>query len=228
MQIQTLLLIAPPILLALTFHEYAHAYVAHRFGDDTAKQNGRLSLNPLRHLDPLGTIMIFLVHFGWAKPVPVNPYRLKNPKKDMLWISAAGPLSNMILALISGLLLRFLFAAAGMPDQNSLMSLVMFMLIMSLQINLALAVFNILPIAPLDGSKILAGLLPARYENAIAQLERYGPFVLIGLIIIGRVADIPILGALIWPFVKFFSKIFAGMWGDCFDLKKKEICAGLE
>ncbi len=211
MQIQTLLLIAPPILLALTFHEYAHAYVAHRFGDDTAKQNGRLSLNPLRHLDPLGTIMIFLVHFGWAKPVPVNPYRLKNPKKDMLWISAAGPLSNMILALISGLLLRFLFAAAGMPDQNSLMSLVMFMLIMSLQINLALAVFNILPIAPLDGSKILAGLLPARYENAIAQLERYGPFVLIGLIIIGRVADIPILGALIWPFVKFFSKIFAGM-----------------
>ncbi len=211
MQIQTLLLIAPPILLALTFHEYAHAYVAHRFGDDTAKQNGRLSLNPLRHLDPLGTIMIFLVHFGWAKPVPVNPYRLKNPKKDMLWISAAGPLSNMILALISGLLLRFLFAAAGMPGQNSLMSLVMFMLIMSLQINLALAVFNILPIAPLDGSKILAGLLPARYENAIAQLERYGPFVLIGLIIIGRVADIPILGALIWPFVKFFSKIFAGM-----------------
>jgi Zn-dependent protease len=211
MQIQTLLLIAPPILLALTFHEYAHAYVAHRFGDDTAKQNGRLSLNPLRHLDPLGTIMIFLVHFGWAKPVPVNPYRLRNPKKDMLWISAAGPLSNMILALISGLLLRFIFAAAGMPGQNSLMSLVMFMLIMSLQINLALAVFNILPIAPLDGSKILAGLLPARYENAIAQLERYGPFVLIGLIIIGRVADIPILGALIWPFVKFFSKIFAGM-----------------
>ena len=211
MQIQTLLLIAPPILLALTFHEYAHAYVAHRFGDDTAKQNGRLSLNPLRHLDPLGTIMIFLVHFGWAKPVPVNPYRLKNPKKDMLWISAAGPLSNMMLALISGLLLRFLFATAGMPDQHSLMRLAMFMLIMSLQINLALAVFNILPIAPLDGSKILAGILPARFENAIAQLERYGPFVLIGLIIIGRVTDIPILGALIWPFVKFFSKIFAGM-----------------
>ena len=211
MQIQTLLLIAPPILLALTFHECAHAYVANRFGDDTAKQSGRLSLNPLRHLDPLGTIMIFLVHFGWAKPVPVNPYRLKNPKKDMLWISAAGPLSNMVLALISGLLLRFLIAATGMPAEHSIMSLILFMLIMSLQINLALAVFNILPIAPLDGSKILAGLLPARYENAIAQLERYGPFVLIGLIIIGRVTDVSILGGLIWPFVKFFSKIFAGM-----------------
>ncbi len=211
MQIQTLLLIAPPILLALTFHEYAHAYVAHRYGDDTAKLSGRLSLNPLRHLDPLGTIMIFLVHFGWAKPVPVNPLRLQNPKKDMLWISAAGPLANMILALISGLALRVLFATVGMPTEHSLMGLLMFMVVMSLQINLALAVFNILPIAPLDGSKILAGLLPARYENAIAQLERYGPFVLIGLIIIGRVTNVSILGGLIWPFVKFFSKLFAGI-----------------
>src|SRR5210317_879571 len=99
MNIQSLLLIAPPILLALTFHEFAHAYVAHRCGDDTAQQSGRLSLNPLRHLDPLGTIMIFLVQFGWAKPVPVNPYNLRNPKKDMLWISAAGPLANILLAL---------------------------------------------------------------------------------------------------------------------------------
>ena len=122
MQLQTLLLIAPPILLALTFHEYAHAYVANRFGDDTAKQSGRLSLNPLRHLDPLGTIMIFLVHFGWAKPVPVNPYRLKNPKKDMLWISAAGPFANMALALASGILLRLLIATAGEPHPIAILS----------------------------------------------------------------------------------------------------------
>ena len=108
MQFQTQLLIAPPILLALTFHEYAHAYTAYRSGDDTARQSGRLTLNPLRHLDPLGTIMIFIVHFGWAKPVPVNPNRLRNPKKDMLWISAAGPLANMVLALASGLLIRVL------------------------------------------------------------------------------------------------------------------------
>ncbi|MDP6179268.1 MAG: site-2 protease family protein, partial [Desulfatiglandales bacterium] len=113
MDIRTLLLIAPPILVALTFHEFAHAYVAYKYGDDTAKQNGRLTLNPLAHLDPLGTIMIFLVQFGWAKPVPVNPYRLRNPKKDMLWISAAGPLMNMFLALISGILLRLIFAVAG-------------------------------------------------------------------------------------------------------------------
>ncbi|UCG66738.1 MAG: site-2 protease family protein [Deltaproteobacteria bacterium] len=110
MEIRTLLLLAPPILLTLTFHEYAHAYVAYKYGDDTAKRSGRLTLNPLGHLDPLGTIMIFLVHFGWAKPVPVNPYRLRNPKRDMLWISAAGPLANMVLALMSGILLRLVFA----------------------------------------------------------------------------------------------------------------------
>ena len=164
MNLATLLLLAPPILIALTFHEYAHAYAAYRRGDDTARQLGRLSLNPLRHLDPLGTIMIFLVHFGWAKPVPVNPDLLKNPRKDMLWIAAAGPLSNMVLALVSGLLLRILFATEGMPDAHTgrVMGPLWFMVAMSLQINLALAIFNILPIAPLDGSKILSGLLPAR------------------------------------------------------------------
>jgi Zn-dependent protease len=211
MQIQTLLLIAPPILLALTFHEYAHAYVANRLGDDTAKQSGRLSLNPLRHLDPLGTIMIFLVHFGWAKPVPVNPYRLKNPKKDMLWISAAGPAANMILALASGILLRFIVATAGEADRYSFMGLLTYVVFMSLQINLALAIFNILPIAPLDGSKILSGLLPARFEKMLYFMERYGPFILLGLIIFGSVTGVSVLGGIIWPFVKFFSRMFAGI-----------------
>lgn len=213
MNLSTLLLVAPPILIALTFHEFAHAYAAYRYGDDTAKQLGRLSLNPLRHLDPLGTIMIFLVHFGWAKPVPVNPYRLKNPRKDMLWISAAGPLANIILALASGLMLRFLLAIKGTPDAHTgtAMELFVFMVIMSLQINLALAIFNILPIAPLDGSKILSGLLPVGFAKFMGVLERYGPFFLIGLIIIGRVTDVPILGSLIWPFVDFLSKLFAGI-----------------
>ena len=211
MQIQTLLLIAPPILLALTFHEYAHAYVANRLGDDTAKQSGRLSLNPLRHLDPLGTIMIFLVHFGWAKPVPVNPNRLKNPKKDMLWISAAGPAANMILALASGILLRLIVATAGEADRHSFMGLLTYVVFMSLQINLALAIFNILPIAPLDGSKILSGLLPAGFEKMLYFMERYGPFILLGLIIFGSVTGVSVFGGIIWPFVKFFSRIFAGI-----------------
>lgn len=212
MNIEKLLLIAPPILLALTFHEYAHAYIAHRLGDDTAKQRGRLTLNPLRHLDPLGTIMIILVHFGWAKPVPVNPSRLKNPKQDMLWISLAGPLSNMGLALVSGILLRFLNATVAPSGQHSpVMGLLIFVVFMSLQINLALAIFNILPIAPLDGSKILAGLLPDRHANIIYFLERYGPFILIGLIVIGQFTGVSLIGRKIWPFVEFFTGIFAGL-----------------
>jgi Zn-dependent protease len=211
MDFQTLLLIAPPILLALTFHEYAHAYAAYRYGDDTAKQSGRLTLNPLRHLDPLGTIMIFLVHFGWAKPVPVNPSRLGNPKKDMLWISAAGPLANMVLALASGLLIRVLLVMGNTPDRHTAIGLLFFILVMSLQINLALAIFNILPIAPLDGSKILSALLPARYGKLIYFLERYGPFILIGLILFGQATGVSVLGGLIWPFVDFFSALFAGI-----------------
>ncbi|MFC1799235.1 site-2 protease family protein, partial [Thermodesulfobacteriota bacterium] len=208
MNIQKLLIIAPPILLALSFHEYAHAYIANKFGDDTAKQSGRLTLNPLAHLDPIGTLMIFLVHFGWAKPVPVNPHRLRNPKKDMLWISAAGPLANMILALISGILLRFIFATVGAHNQHPIIDLLIYAVFMSLQINLALAIFNLLPISPLDGSKILFGLLPVKHEGKIYFLERYGPFILLGLIIFGRVTGVPILGGLIWPFVNFFGKIF--------------------
>ena len=211
MDIQSLLLIAPPILLALTFHECAHAYVAHLYGDDTAQKAGRLSLNPLRHLDPLGTIMIFLVQFGWAKPVPVNPYNLRNPKKDMLWISAAGPLSNMLLALISGLLFRLFSDSAMIADRDSLTGLLVIMVFLSLKINLALAIFNIIPIAPLDGSKILYGLLPPGFGKMILAIERYGPFILIGLIIFGRATGVSILGGLIWPFVDFFSKLFAGV-----------------
>jgi Zn-dependent protease len=155
--------------------------------------------------------MIFLVHFGWAKPVPVNPNRLRNPKKDMIWISAAGPLANMALALISGIFLRLLLLMAEAPEHNSVMGLLIFMVFMSLQINLALAIFNVLPIAPLDGSKILSGLLPDSYRKLIYFLERYGPFILIGLIIFGRVTGVSILGGAIWPFVKYFSKIFAGI-----------------
>jgi Zn-dependent protease len=211
MNIQSLLLMAPPILLALTFHEYAHAYVAHRYGDDTAQKSGRLTLNPLRHLDPLGTIMIFLVQFGWAKPVPVNPYNLRDPKKDMLWISAAGPLSNMLLALVSGLLFRLFSDSAMIAGRDSLTGLLVIVVFLSLKINLALAIFNILPIAPLDGSKILYGLLPPGFGKMIFAFERYGPYILLGLIIFGRITGVSILGGLIWPFVDFFSKLFAGI-----------------
>jgi Zn-dependent protease len=211
MDFQKLLLLVPPILLALTFHEFSHAFVANKYGDDTAKRSGRLTMNPLAHLDPLGTLMIFIVHFGWAKPVPVNPYNLRNPKNDMLWISVAGPLSNMLLALISGILLRLISITGIAVDQHSMMGLLIIMVNWSLIINLALAIFNVLPIAPLDGSKILFGILPSKYAKQIYLLERYGPFILIGLIIFGRVTGVSIIGTLIWSFVRFFSKLFAGI-----------------
>jgi len=211
MDLYTLLLLAPPILLALVLHEFSHAWAANKFGDDTARQMGRLTLNPLAHLDLLGTIMIFLVHFGWAKPVPVNPWKLKNPKQDMLWISAAGPMMNMLLALVSGILLSLLSPLAG-ESRVSVAGLGLVMLAYSLQINLALAIFNILPLAPLDGSKILFGLLPARFERYAVPLEKYGPFVLIGLIVAGHLTHVSILGIIIWPFVSFFSKLFTGFF----------------
>ena len=211
MDFERILLSAPVILLALTFHEFSHAYVANRFGDDTAKLSGRLTMNPLAHLDPMGTIMIFLVHFGWAKPVPVKLNNLKNPKQGMLWISAAGPLSNILLALICALLLRFFITMEITLQPGSAMVAFIEMIILSLRINLALAIFNLLPIAPLDGSKIMYGLLPYRFGKHIHLLERYGPVLLLGMIIFSYSTGVPILGRVIWPSVGFLMELFAGI-----------------
>jgi len=210
MNLQVIILLAPPILLALTFHEFMHGWVAYRLGDPTAKLAGRLSMNPLVHLDPIGTIMIFLVRFGWAKPVPVNPRYFSQPKRDMLLVSVAGPAANMLLALLSGLLLRSIYAGNFNFLPVNILKPVYNMVNFSLQINLALAIFNLLPVPPLDGSKILYGLLPYRYEYVYQYLERYGPFVLMGLIMFGMITRISILGAFIYPFVNFFSRLFAG------------------
>lgn len=210
MNLQVIILLAPPILLALTFHEFMHGWVAYRLGDPTAKLAGRLTMNPLAHLDPFGTIMIFLVRFGWAKPVPVNPRYFSQPKRDMLLVSVAGPAANMLLAFLSGLLLRSFYAGTFNFLPANILKPVYIMVKFSLQINLALAIFNLLPVPPLDGSKILYGLLPYRYEYVYQYLERYGPFVLMGLILFGMITRISILGAFIYPFVNFFSRLFAG------------------
>ena len=201
-----ILLLAPPILLALTCHEYAHGWVALRLGDPTAKMQGRLTFNPISHLDPIGTLMLFLVHFGWAKPVPVDPRYFSDPKRDMLWVALAGPAANMILAFASGILLTsFLgsgfFATAGGAFLGN-------MLLYSLQINLALAIFNLLPIPPLDGSKVLRGVLPYQYEHMADRLEYYGPYVLMGIIMLGFFTGISIFWIFIGPFVRFFSALF--------------------
>ena len=204
--VETILLLAPPILLAITFHEYAHGWMALKFGDPTAKMLGRLSLNPLVHLDPIGTLMLFLVHFGWAKPVPVDPRYFSDPKRQMLWVALAGPVANMILAFASGLLIVGFASSNLMFDSNT--ALFGNMLVYSLQINLALAVFNMLPIPPLDGSKILRGLLPHRHEHIAVEMARYGPWDLMSIILFGVMTGVSIFWMFIGPFVRFFSSLF--------------------
>ncbi len=203
-------LLIPVILFALSVHEYSHGMVAYRLGDPTAKYAGRLTLNPLSHLDPMGTIMLFLVHFGWAKPVPVDPSYFANPKRDMLWVAVAGPASNMVLAFFSGLVIRFINTYPALFLSSAIGPSFVTMMHLSLQINLALAVFNLLPIPPLDGSKILYGVLPREYEHIAYNLERYGPGVLFGLIIFGMFTGVSIFWIFIGPFVGFFSGLFAG------------------
>ena len=209
MNYTALLLSIPPILLALSFHEYAHAWMSNRKGDPTAKMLGRLTMNPLAHLDPMGTLMIVIVHFGWAKPVPVNPMNLKDPKKDMLWIALAGPASNVIMAAGLGMVIR-LMSGMGLRVDGSFLGLFLYMLYFAVMINLVLAIFNMLPIPPLDGSKILFGVLLTKYEESYLRFEQYGPMILIGRVIMRSFLRIHIFFFLVLPFVSFFSNLFVG------------------
>ena len=197
-------ILIPVIIFALSFHEFAHGWTANRFGDQTAKMAGRLTLNPMAHLDMFGTLALYFMGFGWAKPVPVNPRNLDDPKRDLLWISLAGPVSNLFLALVSGILLSILFNTGVIGGQSPLTTV----LVMSLQINLVLAIFNFLPIPPLDGSKILEGLVPSKYNNQLILFEQYGPKVLFGLIIISMFTRFNIFGIIISPIMSVFLKLF--------------------
>lgn len=172
--LQTALIYGPVILFSLTLHEFFHAWTAYRFGDSTAARMGRLTLNPLAHLDPVGTIVMVLsgFRFGWAKPVPVNPLNLRNPRVADIWISAAGPLSNFGLALLSGLALR-LFDVPDVAQRILLAGVV---------INVSLGLFNLIPLFPLDGSHILRNLLPREMALSYDRFERYAPWVLLGLV----------------------------------------------
>ena len=176
--------IAIPILLAVTLHEAAHGYVANMLGDPTAKMMGRLSLNPIRHVDPVGTVIVPALMFfttgfifGWAKPVPVTTQNLRHPKRDMIWVALAGPAANIFLAICGGLLL----AVSGvLPDfiQDWFIRNLHFLIFF----NILLAIFNMLPLPPLDGGRVMTGLLPGPLAYRFAQVERYGLFILVGLI----------------------------------------------
>lgn len=169
-------LVAVPVIIAITFHEAAHGFVALRFGDSTAKDRGRLTLNPLKHIDPIGTILIpgvlllsqvgFI--FGYAKPVPVNERALRNPKRDLIWVAGAGPATNIVLAAISA---GLLYLSENLSGQYVLLERTCQT---SIDVNLLLALFNLLPIPPLDGSKMLAGILPDYLARPYRRLERFG------------------------------------------------------
>ena len=198
----SLVIQAPPFLFALTFHELAHGFVAWKLGDPTAKNAGRLTMNPLKHLDPLGVLAFIIMKIGWAKPVPVNPVYFRNPRQGMLLVALAGPGANLALAVASAVLVRllrfhpFLPAFARLPLD--------LMLEASVWINVMLAVFNILPIPPLDGSKILTGLLPPAMARGYEKLEPFGFILVLALFYLGLISQV------IMPVIRFGVNLLLG------------------
>jgi Zn-dependent protease len=191
-----MIIFLPAILIAITFHEYAHGRVAYALGDDTPRLQGRLTINPLPHIDWVGFLMLFIFHFGWAKPVQVNPYNFKgiSIKQGMMLVSLAGPGMNLLLAFIGMLLIRLL----GPYQANEWIWITVQLLQPLVTINIILAAFNLIPVPPLDGSKILAGLLPDSGTHFMYALEQYGMLILLLLIVTGMASRIflPIAGFL--------------------------------
>jgi len=205
-----LILLIPPLLFALTVHEFSHGFMALRLGDPTARLQGRLTLNPMAHLDPLGSLVfLFPPHIGWAKPVPVDVRYLGHPRRDMMWIALAGPVSNVLLALGFGTLLRALGAAPIVFESPAAATLVR-MVAWSVVLNLGLAAFNMIPIFPLDGSKVLAGLLSPRLAARYQSFEAVGPFLILGLVLLGSFSGFSLIGMIVGPFVSEFGSLFTG------------------
>lgn len=208
--IQTIALAAIPILFAITLHEAAHGFVARHFGDMTAHREGRISLNPMRHIDPVGTVILPLltlalggVLFGWAKPVPVNFSALRNPKKDMLWVAIAGPASNLAM----GFGWALLYKLALLYPESYFADPALGMAMWGIKINVVLMVLNLLPLPPLDGGRVAVSLLPHRQAFQLAKVEPYGMFILIFM------AMTPVLGWILFPMVDGVYKLFSLLFG---------------
>lgn len=208
--IQTISLAALPVLFAITLHEAAHGYVARHFGDMTAYQQGRISLNPLRHIDPVGTVLFPLltlwlggILFGWAKPVPVNFAALRRPKQDMLWVALAGPAANLFMALGWA----FLYKMAWLFPDSYFAEPLLGMAEWGIRINVVLMVLNLLPLPPLDGGRVAVSLLPHRQAFQLAKIEPYGMFILIFL------AVTPVLSLILSPLVNLMYKLITFLFG---------------
>jgi len=198
-----------PALFAVTLHEVAHGYAAERFGDPTARMLGRLTFNPLKHLDPIGTLALLVFGFGWARPVPVNFGNLRHPRRDMIWVALAGPLSNLAVALLSALLLRgLLLLAAELPPESRVIALLQPVALMagfSLYINVLLGVFNLVPFPPFDGGRVMVGLLPARQGEMLSRFEPFG-FIVVLLLIFYT----PVWTVVFQPLISALVVLFSG------------------
>ena len=195
------------VVIAVTVHEFSHALVANSLGDPTARDQGRVSLNPLRHLDPGGSLLFLVAGFGWGKPVPVNQHRLAHGVTGMTLVAAAGPFSNLATAFLLAVPIKL-----GMVDLSAggSQELLAEALWLTVRFNLLLAIFNLIPLAPLDGSRVLGGLIPREYIRSYDQFQRYGPVVLVGLIMLDFMLDFSILGAIIIPPVRFLTSLAMG------------------
>ena len=201
------------LIFSLCFHEFSHAYIAYRLGDKTAAYQGRLTLNPLAHLDLFGSLMLLFFGFGYAKPVPVNPLNLHNPRVDMMKVAFAGPTSNLFLCLVGCLFIRFIGieGLTEVSDYKRILNSTGNMLITFSTINMILAIFNMIPIHPLDGGQIFGGFLDKVNPDFSHKLRIYGPQVLMGIIFFGIFTDFSLIGVIIKPFIRLVY-ILAGLY----------------
>ncbi len=217
--LHTLSYVALPLIFAMVFHEYAHGWVANHYGDPTARMEGRLTLDPRAHIDPFGTVLLPLLclffspgfFIGYARPVPVNPWNLRDPRRDMALVAAAGPGMNLLLAIISAIALSVIFAIdpsavnalreSGMRRDllGMILAPLVWMCIFSVQINLVLMVFNLIPIPPLDGGRILVSLLPPRQAETLSRLEPYGMLIIFFLVMVDP--QVHLVGSLMGPLI---------------------------
>jgi Zn-dependent protease len=215
------------LILGISFHEFSHAYIADTLGDGLPRRMGRVTLNPLAHLEPLGTILMLLVGIGWGRPVPVNPYNTRNPKAALGLTAAAGPLSNFVVAAVAGLPIKLDLVPWSSPfnDLNALalsrngwelseyLSVYLSAIVL---FSLILGVFNLIPIAPLDGFKVAVGFLPDELSQSFAKLERYGPIILITLFVLPFFTGTFLLFEVMEPVIQLLGRLFAGVEGDVF------------